>query len=598
MWPSISEEERLRQLRALDLDGVAADPALLELLAFAEDVFQVPVVRVHLVEEDRQYSLGGMGTSPAFDMHRGASVCTHTIRQEDTLILPDMREDPFFGGHALVHGPPYLCFYAGAVLRAPGGAAVGTLCLIDYVPRHFSDADERRLIRFARLVEYHVTGGAARAHGGAGTGTDPVTGLPGREAVTARLEPALAAARDDNHPTPSTLLAIYLDDVADLRASGQITRADSFLCSVAKRIGAVLPEQAAMGRWDSDELLIWAPATVPGCDSETLGHVVAGALQEPVSWEGKTSRVNASASVVRAPDAGQTVHDLTSVLRNLTRNPRTRDRVGSASFAGGHVELAREIELGQRLDEALTRGRIQSYFQPRVSLKNGRLTGMEALARWHDDKLGWISPAEFIPLAERTGRIAEATRAMLEAVCTQLRAWLAEGYSVPPVAVNISPEELRDERFPELFMSHVNDAGLMPDQLELEITERGFMDEMTAVVSGMRQLAAFGTQFAIDDFGTGYSSLRYLQQLPAQQLKIDKSFVGQVHRDPATARIVEAMIGMATGLRMEVIAEGVESPEQAEILEKKGVAHAQGNFYHAPLPADQIPQLLRYDIEG
>ncbi|MCG5541328.1 sensor domain-containing phosphodiesterase [Halorhodospira sp. M39old] len=592
METKISEEERLRQVRGLELSEAAASRALQELLALAEELFHVPIVRIHLIEAEAQRSLAGTGHAPAFNMARDQSVCTHTIEREESLILPDLAEDGAFREHPLVTGAPFLRFYAGAVLRTPEGGALGTLCLIDYAPRAFTAEDECRLIQLARVVEIHLTGGAARSPAARNPSLDEATGLPTRASTAGRVAPLLEAAAEGEHPAPLALMSIYVEDAAGLRASGQTASADRLLAATTARLRAALPEQTSLGHWEVNEILVWAPATAPGCDPETIGTRAAAALQEPITTGMEQIRPTIALSVVQAPDDGERLDQLTSLLHLLTSNQHGASRVRVVQNGTGRIGVSEQIHLVQRLDEALDQGCIEPHYQPRFDLTSGAMTGMEALARWHDPKLGWISPGEFIPLAERTGRIEELTGVILQAVCRQVRAWMDEGITVPPVAVNISPQELLEPHFAPRLRQALAEARLAQPQVELEITERGFSEELQPMARAMRALAEQGTPFAIDDFGTGYSSLLYLQQLPAQQVKIDRSFTQGLLDDPVSGRIVGATVGIAASLGMETVAEGVETAAEAEALSRHGVDQAQGFYYARPMPpGDLWPRL-------
>jgi diguanylate cyclase len=243
------------------------------------------------------------------------------------------------------------------------------------------------------------------------------------------------------------------------------------------------------------------------------------------------------------------------------------------------------------LRRAIERGEIVLYYQPQASLRTGEVIGVEALARWHQPERGWVPPAEFIPVAEHMGLIKPLTAHVVELAVNQSLAWQGDGIAIP-IAVNVSMRNLLDPRFPETLEDVIGSSGIAPGRLKLEITESAVMAEPNRVLETMNRLRARGVRFAIDDFGTGYSSLTYLQRLPVEEIKIDRSFVGQLATDQGSAAIVRATIELGGSLGLDVVAEGVEDAQIWQILNRLGCSAAQGYFLSRPMPAAEVARWM------
>ena len=233
------------------------------------------------------------------------------------------------------------------------------------------------------------------------------------------------------------------------------------------------------------------------------------------------------------------------------------------------------------------------HFQPQVSLENGRVVGVEALLRWTHPELGEIVPADFIPVAEDSGMILPIGEWVLRSAVRQMREWLDRGMSPLVMAVNLSAIQFRQANLPQLVSQILDEAGLPPGLLELELTEGVAMENPLEAIAVMNDLYRRGVRMSIDDFGTGYSSLSYLKRFKVYKLKIDKSFVRDISRDPEDEAIVEAIIGLAESLGMQTIAEGVETNEQSAFLRAKGCHEGQGYLYSRPMPAAEFERYAR-----
>jgi len=258
---------------------------------------------------------------------------------------------------------------------------------------------------------------------------------------------------------------------------------------------------------------------------------------------------------------------------------------------GMNVPLSNRLSLENDLRHALERNQLVAYYQPQVDLKRGHIVGFECLMRWQHPQRGLVSPAEFIPLAEETGMIAAIGEWMLNSACQQLQTWKTLGLPAVRLAINISPRQMEQPAFVDHILDALHRHGLDQGVLEVEITENLIMKDVERTVEKLKQLSASGIKIAIDDFGTGYSSLNYLKKFPIHTIKIDQSFIADIERDGDTS-IVTAIIAMAKGLHLNLIAEGVETENQLAFLRKMECDEIQGFLLSAPLTAQAATSLL------
>ncbi|OEU71534.1 MAG: hypothetical protein BA874_06405 [Desulfuromonadales bacterium C00003068] len=249
--------------------------------------------------------------------------------------------------------------------------------------------------------------------------------------------------------------------------------------------------------------------------------------------------------------------------------------------------------LENNLRKAIDNRELALYYQPQVDITSGKMTGMEALVRWHHPKLGVIAPNKFIPMAEETGLIIPLGKWVINTACQQTLKWQRAGFPPCKIAVNISPRQFRQSHLVETVTQALEESGLDASWLELEITENVLVEDVTQTIEVMEALNAIGVSLAIDDFGTGYSSLNYLHRFPLSKLKIDQSFVQSIGGPAGNHAIVEAIIALARALELEVIAEGIESQAHIAFLKEHGCVYGQGFYFSRPLPVDAFEQFLR-----
>jgi len=257
------------------------------------------------------------------------------------------------------------------------------------------------------------------------------------------------------------------------------------------------------------------------------------------------------------------------------------------------TRLARALQLEGALRHALERGQLRLHYQPQLSLSDGRIVGAEALLRWQHPEFGMVSPAEFIPIAEASGQILQIGEWVLATAARQMREWLRMNIAPGVVAVNLSAVQFRHPKLTERVMQILHEQGLPPQHLELELTEGAAMDDPPGAIAVMDALHGHGVRMSIDDFGTGYSSLNYLKRFKLCKLKIDQSFVRNLHDDAEDKTIVNSIINLARNLGLQTIAEGVETEDQLAFLRANGCDEVQGYYYSRPLPVGAVEAFLR-----
>jgi EAL domain-containing protein (putative c-di-GMP-specific phosphodiesterase class I) len=313
----------------------------------------------------------------------------------------------------------------------------------------------------------------------------------------------------------------------------------------------------------------------------------------PFALDGHELRVTAKAGIAVFPDDGG---DAEALFRNaeaaLKRAKETGERY--LFYAPSiNARVAEQVELEHRLRKAVEEGELFLHFQPKLDLATGELVGAEALMRWQGPDGKLVSPASFVPVLEQTGLIFEAGQQVLAAAARQYAAWRAKGLAAPRIAVNVSALQLRRKSFVQDVRRALGEIGADGGGVDLELTESLLMSEVDESIRKLRELRAMGLRMALDDFGTGYSSLAYLAKLPLDTLKIDRSFVRDMMENADHTAIISAIISLAQALRLKVIAEGVETEQQAQLLRLLRCEQAQGFLFSVPLPAERFELLLK-----
>ncbi len=425
---------------------------------------------------------------------------------------------------------------------------------------------------------------------------DPLTNLPNRSLFGDRLAGAIVEARGNGRRL--ALLYVDLDDFKIVNDTFGHAVGDALLQLVSTRIERELRAGDIVARMGGDEFAILHLAPPDAEAARSLGNRIIGRLSEPFSIEERPIFVGASVGISLFPDDAGEVELLHRNADLAMYEAKSSGRNRCCFFNDMlDQEAHRRALLEQALREPDLACQLQIAFQPQVDVRSGDLVGVEALLRWTHPVHGPISPEEFIPVAERCGLIGEIGAWVLRESCRRAREWHRTGMRRISVAVNVATNQFRDGNMPQLVSDVLAETGLPPDWLELEITETGIMRDMHVAADTLVALHQQGVGLAIDDFGTGYSSLSYLRRLPVDRIKIDRSFVKDVTVNEDAAVVANTIVQLAHSLRLQVVAEGVETAMQAEFVRAVGCDFAQGYYYGRPLNHTQIPALVNGSLK-
>lgn len=424
------------------------------------------------------------------------------------------------------------------------------------------------------------------------TNFDILTGLPNNTLFQDRLQQAFIDA--DHHNDLVATIFLDLDDFKVINDSLGLKAGDQMLMEVAARLKECLREGDTLARMGGDDFAIALPNLLKADDAANIAKKMMTRLaQKPFILEGQEVYSNASIGIAIYPVDGEGVD---SILQNADAAVFHAKAQGKNNYqfysADMNVSIFERLELETAMRQALARAEFQLFYQPKVDLASGEMHGMEALIRWTHPEKGMISPVKFIPLAEDTGLILPIGEWTIFTACRDNKKWLDSGYPPMKVSVNLSARQLKED-VPGLVRRALQETGLPPELLELELTEGMVMQNTEDVIQTMHELKSIGIGLSIDDFGTGYSSLSYLKRFPIDILKIDQSFIRHLTTDADDAAIATAVISLAQSLRLKVIAEGVETAEQVAFLRRRRCDQMQGYFFSKPVPAEEFENLLR-----
>jgi diguanylate cyclase (GGDEF)-like protein/PAS domain S-box-containing protein len=420
---------------------------------------------------------------------------------------------------------------------------------------------------------------------------DALTGLSNRTVFQARLDEFITQARGRQESVAAMFLD--LDRFNHVNDSLGHHIGDLVLCEVSRRLNQCVRESDALARWGGDEFVVALTAPASKHAAQVTAEMLLETLKAPIVAENHELHVGGSIGVSFYPSDGKDVQALLRAADTAMYHAKKKGRNRVELFTPALTEgIQHRMNLGSQLRHALERQELYLHYQPQVDMDNGRIFGAEALLRWQHPKLGCVSPAEFIPIAEEMGFIPLLGAWALRQACTQLKHWHKAGYPRLRVAVNLSAPEFLEPRFVEHVARVLRDTGCPPQSLEFEITENVLLQSSEENLQILNAISNMGIGLSVDDFGIGYSSLSYLQSFPINALKIDRAFVNRIGQKLHGGAIVEAIIAMAQSLRLQLLAEGVETEEQIAFLKSCGCRAAQGYYYSRPVSAERFSELL------
>ncbi len=420
---------------------------------------------------------------------------------------------------------------------------------------------------------------------------DPLTELPNRLLFQDRLLQAIAHAKRSNDQL--AVMFMDVDHFKNLNDSLGHHMGDIFLHRLATQLTQIIRVEDTVSRMGGDEFTILLTQISSETDAASIANKILALFKSPFELGGHNVHLGASIGIALYPNDGDNTDTLIRNADTAMYHAKERGRNNYQFFTAEMESRVRErVILEADLRKGLERDEFNLYYQPIYHLQTEAVMGFEALIRWQHPESGFISPAKFIPIAEERGLIVPIGEWVLRKACQQLERWSQQRNDSLYMSINISAHQFTKKEFIRTVSEILGESRFKPEQLIFEITETAMMDNVGYTIQTLKQLRAMGIQIAMDDFGTGYSSFTYLKQLPIDILKLDHTFMRDVMHDPDSAEIAASIIDLAKKLRLNVIAEGIETPEQLEFLKKHQCARGQGFLFSKPLPQDEASELL------
>ncbi|WP_288377882.1 EAL domain-containing protein [uncultured Massilia sp.] len=583
--PHLAEAGRLEALRQLDLLDTAPSEAYDRITRMAAQLLRLPIAAVSLTDADRQWFKSKVGVEHS-EIPRMKAPCAAVAVNGKMLAVPDLLEDECFRDSLLARSG--IRFYLGAPLVTKAGHCLGAMCVLGLEPRAVSDADRAALEDLAAMVMAQIELQHALGR------VDPVSGLPNRHQFVsdvrdlALVEPAgearLAAlvslaSPEELSDAMRVMGSAHLDEIvrAAVPALRRLPGGAKVYHVGTAQFAFVAAPGASLVRF-SGSLLAWLGDRAPAGDARFITTATVGLARFHVGQD-------APLDVLR--NLHSAAHDALGAESGLRVYSPEQD----AAYRRRFWLIG---EFGRALQE---QSELHLVYQPKVDLQGGACHGVEALLRWNHADEGFISPGEFIPIVESTSLARATTQWVLDAAMRQVAAWRDQGVMLQ-VAVNVSAVNLEEADFCERVLDGLQHHALDPGSLALELTESALMRKPKAAQDTMARLEKAGVKIAIDDFGTGYSSLAYLQEMPADVVKIDQSFVRGIETDERTLSLVTAMIKLSHDLGHRVVGEGVETEGAAQLLRAAGCDEAQGYWYGKPMTPEALAGWLASRAAG
>jgi diguanylate cyclase (GGDEF)-like protein/PAS domain S-box-containing protein len=523
------------------------------------------------------------------DLQPGGQLA-RTLSSEEPLVVEDHAADRRFPETEAVREFRIRSSVRVPILGTQG--AFGILAVHSKAPRRFVEDEINFLRSLANILAVAIERKKAEEHLAYLAQFDSLTGLPNRHLFHDRLSQTMAHARRSGHSM--AVLFIDLDRFKLVNDTLGHAAGDRLLKEAGARLLGCLRSGDTVARFGGDEFgAILAELGASG-DAGLVAQKVIEALERPFDLEGNDTYVTASVGIALFPadgdEAGALIRNADTAMYRAKEQGRNTHQYFTREMNERAVQRA-QLEAAMR--RAIERREFCVHYQPKVGLESGAISGLEALLRWQQPGGALVAPQEFVAVLEETGLIVPVGEWVMREVCRQIREWKDAGLAVPPVAVNLSARQFQQKDLESRVREILQEAGVDPQLLQLELTESVLMQEPEAAARTMRGLRRAGVKLSVDDFGTGYSSLAYLKRFPIDTLKIDRAFVRDVTTDPDDAAIVASIIGLARGLRLKVVAEGVENAEQVQFLRAHGCDEMQGFYAARPAAGSDLAELLR-----
>ncbi len=421
---------------------------------------------------------------------------------------------------------------------------------------------------------------------------DLLTGLPNRSLFNDRVTQAIAQAR--RHGQSLAIMFLDMDRFKLVNDTLGHLVGDGLLQGMSQRLRDCLREGDTLARIGGDEFMLLLPLVRSRDNAAFIAQKILASLKHPFHIDGHEIYSGMSIGISVFPEDGDNLETLSKHADLAMYHAKDHGRNDFRFFTHElHRTLSGRLAVENDMRRGIQRGEFEMYYQPQVDIQSQRISGMEALIRWHHPERGLVAPGDFIPIAEECGLITPISKWVLDVACKQAKVWRAAGMAPISMGVNLSTREIEHPHFVDNFIKSLNNHGIDGKGIEIEITESTLMRDMDGAIEKLRRLAELGVKISIDDFGTGYSSLSYLKKLPVHTLKIDRSFIQDLVASSNGGTIVAGITAMAKGLKLNVVAEGVETHTQLDYLESIGCDAYQGYLFSQPVAVDNATKLLR-----
>ncbi|NVZ91187.1 EAL domain-containing protein [Pseudomonas yamanorum] len=569
-----NEVERLKEVAKFCPPDSDHDDVFEKIVEMASAYFNAPIALISIVDKHRQWFKARVGLTET-QTPREVSFCAYSTLDNSLLEVQDATLDARFKHNPLVTGPPHIRYYAGAPLTTEDGFTLGSLCIIDTVSRPpMNERDSAMLNGFAELVMMRIQGMRSRNF------IDQPTGLFNRLRLEEDIRQAVKLKTRCQVYAVDIISPKFLNDI--VKALGYSFAGDLVL-AIKSRLQTLLPPRCLLYKISPTRFGFLLE------EEHTTEHICASILtdfKKPVECHGIPILMQVGIGVLPIQGAGQ--QDWLRLLVSAADEARDRKLGWSLYEPQFDAAQQRAFMLLSSLPEAVSSDQQFSLvYQPKIKLPSGKCDSVEALLRWNHPLLGPISPAEFIPLAEKTALIPSVGLWVLNAIIQQTLIWKAQGMRLR-IAMNITVSDLESSEFVDAMIHEIQTHGLDPASFELEFTESMLMTNPEEVIRQLERVRKFGVEVAVDDFGTGYSNWAYLKELPATTVKLDQSLISGLGTNQNDKQLVKTLIGLAKGLGYRVVAEGVENEEILDLLIQWGCSEAQGYLIAKPMSAADL----------
>ncbi|MGE7673630.1 EAL domain-containing protein [Lysinibacillus sp. NPDC094403] len=424
--------------------------------------------------------------------------------------------------------------------------------------------------------------------------TDSLTDVSNRFAYIERMDNLLESTSTISHSVQHAVYFLDLDRFKQINDTLGHSVGDTILVEVAKRLKTLLKNKDIIARYGGDEFIITLTNVKNAKEAANFAEQIIGIIEQPLDINGQDIFISTSIGISMYPSDGETTEQLIHCAdKAMTYSKKNGLNDYAFYFDELKTDSQRVLLLDSELRRAIENREFELHFQPKISMANEEIQGLEALVRWNSERLGFVSPAEFIPYAEETGLIIPLSEVIIEKACEAVIEMRQCGYKTS-VAINISSIHFKQQNFLDSVQAILERYNTPASNFEIEVTERTVMNSANETVSKLVRLKKMGFKISIDDFGTGYSSLSYLVRFPLDYLKIDRSFIQHIGSLDEKQAVVDAIIQMSHRLKMKVVAEGVEQAQQVDILRKMNCDIIQGYYYSKPLPLHELIEFMEY----